>query len=227
MSQKISPKKYKVKKTSNVPKFQDAVNGKDSTEQNRSREELIKAIKAEQAAIDAYNESIHEIDPFFNNIQLCGDYLIVRLKRENLIKYIDESDPDNIHIDAWVRQLDARDRPTDPDKWISTPFPYIEEGVICAISPSAQANYLKTAKFFSDNTSTHKPIIIPNPGDKVYIRVRTVDWFKEKRYYIDKQKQCEDFVKNQRELRLNNFEGYFLIESYDLEAIESVIKKEE
>ena len=212
------PKKYKVKRSRAVPKFDDYNRNEDTNDM--SRDELIKAIKAEQAAIDKYNNEITDIDPFFKTLQLHGDYIVIRLKRENLIKSIDESNPDNVHIDAWVRQLDARERPTDAEKWIPTPFPFIEEGVICAISPKIQMEYLKISSELQKIANAHKPVRVPSVGDKIYIRVRTVDWFKEKRYYIDKQKQCEDFVKNQREIRLNNFEGYFLIETHDLEAIE-------
>lgn len=185
-----------------------------------SRARLFEA-KLAQLEIDKYNNvDLYKIDSFFKKIQLHGPWLIVRLKQENLIKYINEDNPENPIIDAWVRQIDGRQRTTDQPYWVPTPFPFVEEGVIVAISPEVQKQYYllkeEIRKYTNDPS---KIVVIPEVGDTVHIRANTSQWYKDHRYYIDKQDQCMDFVRNQTELRLNKFEFYFRLEDFELENL--------
>lgn len=185
-----------------------------------SKARLMQA-KVAQLEIDRYNNvDIYKIDPFFKKVQLSGPWMIVRLKMENLIKYINEDNPENPIIDAWVRQIDGRQRTTDQPFWVPTPFPFIEEGVIVAISPAVQKEYHELKeKISAYDITLANSIVIPQVGDTVHIRANNSGWYKEHRYYTDKQKQCSDFVRNQMELRLNNFHNYFRLEDFELENV--------
>lgn len=158
----------------------------------------------------------------FNNVQL-EDGLIIQMYMENPIKKLIKNKETNevIHVDYGVRQIDYRARTTDKAKWGPTPFPVIDKGVIVALSPKTKLWYHeqkeKLAKY--DKVAADK-LIIPEVGDVVYTKHFM---FKNKRYYINKQRKCEDFVKNQEELRLNNFDFLFHVENYE---IESIVKKE-
>lgn len=192
-----------------------------------SREEMIKKAKEQQKIIDDYNKSIvKNIDPYFDDVQLEDDWIIVRLFQENFIKHLDESNPDDIQVDMYIRQIDARQRNTDEPNWVPTPFPYTEQGVICAVSPSVKLKYMMLkGELEKYDKYAAKDIIIPDQGVIVNIRARHSQWFKEHRFYIDKQKQCMDFVRNQLELRLGQFEGYFILKAHDVEAYEPKRKK--
>jgi hypothetical protein len=180
-------------------------------------------VKVIQKQIDLYNEcDIYKINSFFKDYNLTNDFIVVRMFHENLIKFIDESSPEDIQLDAWFRQIDARERVTDVSKWVSTPFPYLEKGVIVAISPEVQMKYAKLKKELNDLGLTREAskVIIPKQGDVIEVRsYYNSTWYKENRFYLDKQEQCEDFVRNQTELRLSNFDHYFRMESYDLAGI--------
>lgn len=176
-------------------------------------------MKELQADIDKYNnEDIYKIDAFFKGIELAGKWIVVRMFHENLVKFIDESNPKDIQIDAWFRQIDARERNTDSPKWVPTPFPYTEQGVVVAISPKLIIDALaqrKVLEAYMPSMATE--LHIPKVGDVVSIKANQSQWFKEARYYTDKQAQCQDFVRNQTELRLGNFKHYFRLEEYDIE----------
>lgn len=186
--------------------------------------ELLEKLKRQQAKIDEYNNDIiYKIDPKFKDLCLTGEYIIVRLYCENLIKFLDESNPEDVQVDAWHRQIDARKRATDMPHWVSTPFPYLNQGVIVAISPELRLKALRS-NMELHNMPLHEDLLmssqfhIPSVGDIVNIRAYESGWFKDHRYYLDKQAQCQDFVRNQEELRLNKFEHYFILEAYDLES---------
>jgi len=217
---KETPTKSKLRRGSSAIKRSDRL-AKASESSPSLSDEQLNLVKDQQERIDEYNqEEIHIIDPFFKTLQLGSQYLVIRLFKENYIKYIDESNPDDIQLDAWHRQIDARERTADVPKYVSTPFPYLEQGVITAISPELQLSYHKMkeemAKYDKEAADS---IDVPKVGDVIRIKARTSVWFKEHRYYIDKQTQCLDFVRNQTELRLNNFQHYFLMESHDIEGI--------
>lgn len=200
--------------------FKKATQNSNSENGNVTNEQL-EALKVVQGKIDHYNNvEIYEIDSFFKDLQLSGEWIIVRLFYENLIKFIDESNPNDIQVDAWHRQIDVRQRTTDTPKWAPTPFPYTQRGVVVAVSPELKLRYLKLRKDLKeagDETVVH----IPQVGDVVNIRAHESGWFKEHRYYPDKQLQCQDFVRNQVELRLNRFSHYFSLEHYDIESWET------
>lgn len=203
-------------------RIQGSGESSDSQDVNVSVEQLEK-LKAVQSKIDEYNnDTIYVIDPKFRDITLTGDYVVVRLFFENLIKFIDESNPEDIQVDAWHRQIDARKRATDMPHWVPTPFPYVQQGVLVAVSPELQLKYLKMQKELTDMGMTTedaaKTIHMPKVGDIINIRAYESGWFKDHRYYLNKQDQCRDFVRNQEELRLNKFEHYFSLEVYDIES---------
>lgn len=223
MSKLKSPSKTRLRRgAKNVRRSDKLAKATEATPE--LSKEMLNAIKLEQEKIDTYNnKEIYERDSFFDNIQLHGDFIVVRMFKENYIKFIDESNPDDIQVDAWHRQIDGRLKTSDPPKWVSTPFPYLEQGVIVSISPSLVLEYYKQ----KEELEKHDPKLaesfkIPKEGDVVRIKARNSGWFKENRYYIDKQEQCLDFVRDQTELRLSKFDHYFLLKEYDLESITNI-----
>lgn len=213
------PTNNKIRKNDNVSRRAN------DTSPTLAKEQMI-GMKLIQQKIDIYNNcDIFKIDSFFKDYKLTNDFVVVRMFHENLIKFIDESNPDDVQLDAWFRQIDARERTTDVPKWVSTPFPYLEKGVVMAISPEVQLRYAKLKKDLevAGLTEEAAEIVIPRVGNVVEVRsYYNSAWYKENRFYLDKQAQCEDFVRNQNELRLNNFDHYFRMEHYDLAGVYSL-----
>ena len=199
------------------------------TESDETRKENIDKMLAGQAFVDAWNTDRvgkmnmngEDITEHFKNIQLESG-MVIQMFMENPIKYIsrDSETKDPIHIDYYLRQIDARKRTSDAAHWVPTPFPVIDKGIIMAISPATKLWYYeqqeKLAKY---DPVAAEAMLIPEVGDTVYTSMFQL---KDTRYYIDKQKKCEDLVKNQVEIRLNQFNFLFKIENFN---VESVIKK--
>lgn len=97
MSQKKSVIKSKIHSANKVLSVADK-----SALESKTAELKRKEIELRQEAIDKYNfETCNIIDPAFNNIQLPGKQLIVRLHKENYIKNIEMSmDGTNVIYDA-------------------------------------------------------------------------------------------------------------------------------
>jgi len=209
MSKKSRPRKTRIRKASSY------INNAKRQESEETRQDQINKMLAGQNFVDAWNSEYvghksmkgEDITNHFNNIQL-EDGLIVQMYMENPIKYIarNSETKEVIHLDYYIRQIDARKRNTDTPHWVPTPFPVIDKGVV------------KLAKY---DKEAAKAMIIPKVGDVVYTKLFQ---FKDKRYYINKQSKCEDLVKNQIELRLKEFDFLFLIDNFD---IESIVNQEE
>lgn len=196
---------------------------KDSKETQMAK--LTEIVKA-QEFIDKWNLDYvgsigmadQNVKEHFNNVQL-EDGLVIQMYMENPVKKImtNEDTGEVVHVDYGVRQIDYRSRNTDKSKWGPTPFPVIDKGMILAVSPRTKLWYYeqkeKLAKY---DPAAAEALIIPEVGDVVYTKHFM---FKDKRYYINKQDKCEDFVKNQEELRLRKFDFLFLIDNYDIESI--------
>lgn len=164
---------------------------------------------------------MYSIDPLFKSLQLHGKYIIIRIFKENFIKFKDVSNPNDPQYDYHFKQIDSRMKLTDEPNYIDTPFPYIEKGVIMAISPFIVSEYMKLKEEIAktDKDAADK-IHIPQVGDIVEINSNyTSIWYKDKRYYLDKQAQCLDLVKGPDELILNTFEHYYKFDEYDLSGI--------
>lgn len=153
----------------------------------------------------------------FNNIQLDGQYLVIHMFMENVIKDVYMSPDGQPMIIPGVSQIDGRKRNTDVPHYIDTPFPLIDKGVIMAISPYVQAYYMelkdKIAKYDKEKA---KSIIIPEVGDVIYTNHFL---FKDSRYYPDKQAKTGDFVRNQEDINLSNFDYLFKVTTYEIESI--------
>lgn len=228
MAKRNKPTKTRIRKASSY------VDNRKRTESDDTRSEAIGKMLAGQEFVDTWNTNYvgkldmngNDITEHFNSIQL-EDGMIIQMYMENPIKHISRNlkTGDVITIDYYLRQIDARIRNTDKAHWVPTPFPVIDKGIIMAISPKTKMWYYeqkeKLAKY--DPAAAEK-MIIPSVGDIVYTKLFM---FKDKRYYIDKQKKCEDLVKNQVELRLKNFDFLFHIENYDVESIIKPGKSEE
>lgn len=160
------------------------------------------------------------LSDLFKDLQLDNHNLIVQMFMENPIKDVIEQEGNNLIVPG-ISQIDGRKRNTDAPNWIDTPFPLIDQGIIVAISPWLQLFYYelkdKMSKF---DMRIADSILIPEVGDMI---TTNHFMFKETRFYPDKQKKCNDFIRNQEELRLNEFSFLFKITNYD---IESIIKKE-
>lgn len=223
MSKRSVPKKTRIRKSSS---YVDNAKRQDSLE---SRKNQIDSMLNGQNIVDLWNNEYvgvkdkkgNSLAEHFENVQL-EDGLVIQMFMENPIKYIvRKEDGEIVHLDYNVRQIDNRMHTTDKPNWVPTPFPVIDKGVILAISPRTKLWYYeqkeKLAKY--DPVAAEK-MIIPSVGDVVYTKHFM---FKDKRYYTDKQKKCEDLLFSQTEVRLNEFDFLFLIENYD---IESIVKKE-
>jgi hypothetical protein len=155
----------------------------------------------------------------FKNIQLDGSNIVIQLFMENPVKSLMINDDNNevISISSGIQQIDKRKRNTDVATWGNTPFPVIDKGVIMAISPQVKLWYYeqreKLAKY---DPIAAEEFVIPEVGDIVYTNHFM---FKETRYYPNKQRKCEDFVKNVEEVRLENFDMLFKVTNYEIESI--------
>ena len=220
MAKRNAPTKTRLKKASSY------ISNTKRSESDDTRKEQIERMLGGQEFVDKWNtERIgtigmhnHNLTKHFDNIQL-EDGMVIQMYMENPIKQIarDSESGEVLHIEWGLRQIDARKRNTDKDLWMTTPFPLIDKGIIMAIAPRISMWYWeakeKLAKF--DPEAAEK-MLIPKVGDVIYTKQFL---FKNKRYYMDKQKQCEDFVKNQEEIRLKEFDFLFLIDNFDIESI--------
>ena len=220
MAKRNRPTKTRIRKASSY------VDNSKRTESKETREQAAGKMLAGQEFVDAWNServgkmnmSGEDITEHFKNIQLESG-MIIQMYMENPIKYISRNvdTGEIIHIDYSLRQIDARKRNTDAAHWVPTPFPVIDKGVIMAISPATKLWYYeqkeKLAKF---DPVAAEELIIPEVGDVVYTNMFQL---KDLRYYINKQKKCEDLVKNQVEIRLNQFNFLFKVENFNIESI--------
>lgn len=215
------PNKVNIRKVagnvSNIKRESDL----STDERARKIDEIVKA----QEFVDNWNNNyVGEkgmddkiLADHFNNI-ILNDGLIVQMYMENPIKsMVKTTEGKVVSLDYGIQQIDYRKRNTDVATWGPTPFPLIDKGVIVAISPAVQSYYLKMKNEMNQiNPAFADMIVVPQVGDVVYT---SHFMFKEHRYYIDKQAKCQDFVKSQEELRLNNFDFLFKITNYEIESI--------
>jgi len=221
MSKKSRPTKTRIKKASSY------VDNRKRQENDETREKQINAILQGQEAIDKWNTELVgttgwkkdvNLVEHFKNVQLETG-LIVQMYMENPIKNIARNTETGkvVQLEWSLRQIDARVRSTDKNKWVNTPFPVIDKGMIMAISPSTLIWYHeqkeKLAKY---DSVAAEAFIVPKVGDIVYTKLFR---FKDNRYYVNKQEKCEDFIMNQEEIRLKHFQNLFLIENFDIESI--------
>jgi hypothetical protein len=189
------------------------------------RRKIDEVLNAQKFVDDWNNECVgkkgmdgKDLVEHFNNIQLDNGFMVIQMFMENPIKSIVKNENDEVvSLNFSLQQIDGRKRNTDQANWVTTPFPVIDKGVIMAISPSLKLWYYeqkeKLAKY---DKKAAEAIIVPEVGDVVYTNHFM---FKDTRYYVDKQTKCEDFVKSQEELRLNNFDFLFKVTNYEIESI--------
>lgn len=173
-------------------------------------------VELKQEEIDNYNfNTCSQIDPAFENLQLTGKHVIVRLHKENYIKSI-EVLPGGIPIyDAWISQVDGRMRQTDPPKWVDNPLPYVFMGTVVAISPLAKAEFLKEKEELEKyDPAAAKEYKVLSVGDTVTLNHFM---FADNRFYLNKQQR--DFIKNPNEYRIEHWEGYVKIHPTVIESI--------
>jgi hypothetical protein len=224
LSKRNRPSKTRLKKASSY------IDNHKRMENEDTRREQLEAMLKGQSFVDVWNTTYvgklgmddKDLTEHFKHVQL-EDGLVIQMFMENPVKEIARNSETGevVHLDYYIRQIDARVQITDKPHWVPTPFPVIDKGVIMAISPRTMLWYYeqqeKLAKY--DKEAADK-MVIPAVGDIVYTKHFQ---FKDKRYYVDKQAKCKDLVKNQLELRLKEFDMLFLIDNYD---IESIVKKE-
>jgi len=221
MSKKSRPTKTRIKKASSY------VDNRKRQENDETRQQQINAVLQGQEAIDRWNTELIgntgwkkdvNLKDHFKNIQLETG-LIIQMYMENPIKQIGRNSQTGkvVHLDWSLRQIDARTRSTDKNKWVNTPFPVIDKGIIMAISPSTTIWYSEQKEKLSKyDKEAAEAMIIPKVGDIVYTKLFM---FKDNRYYVNKQEKCEDFIMNQEEIRLKHFQNLFKIENFDIESI--------
>jgi hypothetical protein len=175
-------------------------------------EETIRTEKR-QLEIDNYNfEKVNLVDDYFKGISFVDSALIVRLHKENYIKEVSIMPNGVVIYDAWISQVDGRMNKAEREKWVDNPLPYVFSGVIVAISPLAQMEYVKKKETLSDELKDS--FKVPEVGDIV-----NLDHFMvaDRRYYPNKQ--ARDFIKNPEEYRIVHFDGYVKIHPSLIEGI--------
>ena len=206
MSKQIVPTKTVKRSHTNV------VSLKDNFQQKLVAIEQLKRI---QNDIDMYNLDLHSgiIPAKFKSFVVANDQIIVKLYKENFIKgwnnveIVKDEDGSKEVVPfpfGGFRQVDARTRTSDVEQYVDTPLPYVFKGRIMAIS-----------KFSQDKLRKELGIEV-NAGDFVTLNELIL---KDRRFYFEKQKQIMDHIANQREVVLDNFEGYFTVSSLDIETI--------
>ena len=164
-----------------------------------------------QKKIDQYNNiDIHQIDPFFNSIQLTGDYVIIRLFKENFIKgkmLIGETEV----YDAWYDQVQISMYAQNKQKWVENPLPYVYGGVVVAMSPRVEAQQKKVQEELSLEGILCRYLMV---GDTV-----DLEWFslQDKRYF--KNKQETDKIKDPEDFSVKHYEGYVRVHVSQIESI--------
>ena len=180
--------------------------------ENSVSEETIRTEKR-QLEIDNYNfEEVNLVDDYFKGISFVDSALIVRLHKENYIKEVSIMPNGVVIYDAWISQVDGRMNKAEREKWVDNPLPYVFSGVIVAISPLAQMEYVKKKETLSDELKDS--FKVPKVGDIV-----NLDHFMvaDRRYYPNKQ--ARDFIKNPEEYRIVHFDGYVKIHPSLIEGI--------
>lgn len=180
--------------------------------ENSVSEETIRTEKR-QLEIDNYNfEEVNLVDDYFKGISFVDSALIVRLHKENYIKEVSVMPNGVVIYDAWISQVDGRMNKAEREKWVDNPLPYVFSGVIVAISPLAQMEYVKKKETLSDELKDS--FKVPEVGDIV-----NLDHFMvaDRRYYPNKQ--ARDFIKNPEEYRIVHFDGYVKIHPSLIEGI--------
>lgn len=171
-------------------------------------------LEKKQESIDYYNTTTcSEIDPFFDTIQLTGRNIIVRMYKENYIKKVSEYSDGVPMYEAWMSQVDGRMRPTDQQRWVDNPLPYIFTGVIVAMSPLSRADQVKEEATFKEHcpNGTYVPLEV---GSIVHLEHFM---YADKRFYTDKQKR--DFIRNPEEYKIEHWEGYVKVHPSMVEAV--------
>jgi hypothetical protein len=201
---------------------------KKSTESTQTNELNHLQIKLEQLAIDKHNNlDVYTIDPFFKDLHLNSDCMIVRIMKEDYIKYSDNSNPDAPIVDAFYSQVNVTQRTSDELKTINTPFPYIEKAVIVAISPDIQLSYYKKIEEIKKyDVELAESIVVPKVGDVVEIKTGyNRQWYQNNRYYIDPQERTIDYMINPLEHKLIYFDHHYQVEGFDFRAIDKSSSK--
>lgn len=194
----------------------------DVNQLNNSKSVHKQEVEKRQELIDHYNfVECNQIDEFFNTVQLEGDAVIIKLHKENYIKSITEVGDNEVMYETWISQVDGRTSQTQSAKWIDNPLPYVNTGVIVAISPTAKYNLMeKVRKVHETNPELASTMKVLSPGDIVHLR--HID-YANTRFYTDKQRR--DFIKNPEEYKIEHWQGYVIVHPSVIEAI--VLDKEQ
>jgi hypothetical protein len=191
---------------------------RDLERTNNVSEERLK-VEEDQEKIDHYNFiEVNEVDSYFNSITFVDSAMIVRLHKENFIKQIDVMPNGMVSYDAWISQVDGRMNKADREKWVDNPLPYVFSGVIVAISPLAQLDYVKKKESLPEEL--RNGFKVPEVGDIVNLEHFMIA---DRRFYLNKQ--ARDFIKNPEEYRIVHFEGYVKVHPTLIESL--VIDKNE
>ena len=142
MGKMRKPSKVKIRKAGNS--VSNVQRDSDLSKEERARriDEMLNA----QEFVDKWNNEFvgkkgmdgKDLTEAFKNIQLESG-MVIQMYMENPIKALNKDQDDNVlAINYSLRQIDARVRNTDAPKWVTTPFPVIDKGVIMAISPQTK-----------------------------------------------------------------------------------------
>lgn len=198
--------KYKLNNASKVISVTERENMLKSKEEG-SEDEIAKI----QESIDDYNFNVcPNVDEWFDTITLTNNDIIVRLHKENYIKSIQETGFGCVY-ESWITPVDMRGGKGTEAKWEDNPLPYVNSGVVCAISPNAEAELARKQEEAAKYGIIYDRLKV---GDIVNLaKLSAADY----RYY--RNKQVQDYFKTVDDFRLNNFEGYVKLNYNMLESI--------
>lgn len=164
-------------------------------------------IEQVQTNIDNYNKVILNNDMELKGIEVLQDSIVVVLFRESFIKgWVENTYKNIIDVDgnlqsskqikiphAAYNKVDGRTDNVGEPVYIDNPLPFLLVGKVAAISERTSKNY---------GLKVNDIVSVKNVPLPLY------------RFYPNKESELEDYVRNAKDINLNNFTGYFLFESY-------------
>lgn len=187
---------------------------------------LLKDVEVQKAAIIWNREFVgkkrrngQNLIEELKKVQLTNNCMIVQLYREYPIAEDKIIFNEEGKISSWVCMpalIDARAHSTHKENWELNPIPTISKGIIVAISPELQLDYVKKKKELEENGIDVTNYMVPEVGDTVYTNHFMT---KNMRYYIDKQEALKDIVVTPTDYTLEKFDFIFKITGYEIESI--------
>lgn len=174
-------------------------------------EQRNKAAIEKQKAIMDYNKNIYNLDPAFENKTFAGNTVIVRLFKNDYLDMTNITDIDNIPTEQMIHVLPSTkiEMETDGGKLIliDNPINYTFKGVVIAMSNQVKEKSKETLGFQLEPGQTVELVNFDFPNYKYYLN----------KFKIDTKWSKDDLLAGRNVYP--NFEGYFSITPFQIEAL--------